>query len=341
MENAWDDIQALNHSSPYSNEIQSPFEAMYKYTPKLIGIPKPDFLKNGDTTARRNHKDDKNIDPYGCNQWAAKNFDRNSQTMKERLIDEYWMEKIHDRPNSTPLEPGENIYYRDPTIKGFGRWKPGIIINRKGEEENNGRLIQLKGYDILDTVTGKHTTRTREDIRIKKKSKLEDKIYKEYVEFLNRMHRASNEIHKDEEYKKTLFNEDYKQTPENRNIPPITQTEPTEEATITPEETTTPPEEPQPTPEVETPEQPEQPVERKISREEKNLKSELGNYWRCMDHDPHYDGDLGRRLRTRVTELNTDNEVTMEDYWILENEYDDDFKDWKELYQKINRSHKV
>ena len=62
---------------------------MYKYTPKLIGIPRPDFLKNGDTTKRRNHKNDKNIDPYGCNQWEEKNYDRNSQTMKERLIDEY------------------------------------------------------------------------------------------------------------------------------------------------------------------------------------------------------------------------------------------------------------
>ena len=65
--------------------------------------------------------------------------------------------------------------------------------DKKGEDENNGRIIALKGYDILDTVTGKHTTRTREDIRVKKKSRLEDKIYKEYVEFLNKMHRASNE----------------------------------------------------------------------------------------------------------------------------------------------------
>ena len=56
IEDAWDDIQALNHSSPYSNEIQSPFEAIYKYTPKLIGIPKPDFLKNGEQTKRKTTK---------------------------------------------------------------------------------------------------------------------------------------------------------------------------------------------------------------------------------------------------------------------------------------------
>ena len=80
-----------------------------------------------------------------------------------------------------------------------------------------------------------------------------------------------------------------------------------------------------------------QPVGRKLSREEKNLKSELGNYWRCTDHDPHYDGNLGRRLRARVTELNKDNEETIEDYWILENEEDDYFISWKKVYQETNR----
>ena len=338
MEDAWDDIQALNQSSPYSNDIQSPFEAMYKFTPKPIGLPKQDYLRNGDTTKRRNHKDDRNIKPYGCI-IEEENFDRDSQTMKERLIDEYWMEKIHDRPGSALLDPGENIYYRDPTIKGFGRWKPGIILERKGEEENNGRLIKLKGYDILDTVTGKHTTRTREDIRIKKKSRLEDKIYKEYVEFLNKMHRASNENHKDEEYKKPLFEETYKQTTANNS--PITQEKDKEETPTAPEEPTTPPEEPQPTPEEPAPEQIEQPTERKISREEKNLKSELGSYWQCTDHDPHYDGHLGRRLRTRVTELNKDNEVPMEEYWILEDETNEDFQAWKDLYKKTNENYKV
>ena len=114
------------------------------------------------------------------------NFDRDSQTMTEKLIDDYWMEKIYDNKVSRMLTPGDNIYYRDPTIKGFGRWKPGVIIDRKGEAEYNGRIIPLKGYNILDTVTGRHTTRTRDDIRIKKKSKLEDKIYKEYVKFLNK-----------------------------------------------------------------------------------------------------------------------------------------------------------
>ena len=209
--------------------------------------------------------------------------------MKERLIDDFWEEKIHDRKANTTLEPGENIYYRDPTIKGFGRWKPGVILDRKGEEENNGRLIKLKGYDILDIVTGKHTTRTREDIRVKKKSKLEDQIYKEYVEFLNRMHRANNERTKDEDYKKPLFKESHRKNTTETQEPTTIQEAQGEETTETPEaqteEITTPPEEP-----IQTTEEPsviltEQPVGRKLSREEKKLKSELGNYWSCTDHD--------------------------------------------------------
>ena len=165
--------------------------------------------------------------------------------MKERLIDDYWMEKIHNRNPAILLSAGDNIYYRDPTIKGFWRWKPGVIIDRKGQEENNGRLIDLKGYDILDTVTGKHTTRTREDIRIKKKTKLEDKIYKEYIEFLNKMHRASNESTQGEDYKKPLFKESYEKPPENQFQPPTTRAEHVEKSTDPPEQ--------EPSPTMETP----------------------------------------------------------------------------------------
>lgn len=56
MSDAWDDIQALNQSSPYSNEIQSPFEALYGFQPEVIGIPQSDYLKTIDETKRRNHK---------------------------------------------------------------------------------------------------------------------------------------------------------------------------------------------------------------------------------------------------------------------------------------------
>ena len=213
-------------------------------------------------------------------------------------------------------------------------------MDRKGEEEINGRLIKLKGYDILDTVTGRHTTRTREDIRVKKKSKLEDQIYKEYVEFLNKMHRASNNRTEGEEYKKPLFKESHRKNDtevQKQTTQETQEEETTETQQAQPEAVTTPPEEPTLQADEPIATQPEQPVERKLSREEKNLKSDLGNYWRCTDHDPHYDGGLGRRLRARVTELNENNEETIEDYWILENEDDEYFTSWKKVYQANQR----
>ena len=80
-------------------------------------------------------------------------------------------------------------------------------------------------------------------------------------------------------------------------------------------------------------------MERKTSREEKNLNSELGDYWRCTDHDPHHDGGMGRRLRARVTELskvNTEEEIEdeLQDYWSLEDEKDKNFEAWRELVNK-------
>ena len=159
------------------------------------------------------------------------------------------------------------------------------------------------------------------------------------MEFLNKMHHANNNRTEGEEYKKPLFKESYRKnnTETQQQTPQETREEETTETPQTqPEETATPPEEPTSPPDepgepVGT--QPEQPEGRKLSREEKNLKSNLGDYWRCTDHDPHYDGNLGRRLRARVTELNKPNEETIEDYWILEDEEDEYFTSWKKVYQ--------
>ena len=345
---AWDDIQALNQSSPYSNETQSPFEAMYGFQTAVFGLPQPEYLKKqkiaGDNLqTRRNRKSDRNVKPYGCKSQDESNFDRDSQTMKERLIVDYWMEKIHKSDHATMLEPGDNIYYRDPTIKGFGRWKPRVIIDRKGEVTQNGDIIRLKGYNILDTITGRHTTRTRNDIRIKKKSKLEEKIYKEYIQFLNRMHEADNADKGNEHYQKPLFNEEYKPAADGRGdqSPIIPTARDAEKPIETPTEAMNPiGQEPTTTPEA-TEETPAPETERKMGREERNLKSELGDYWKCTDHDPHFDGPIARRLRVRTTNLKIDEEEsgpTQEDFWTLENDMDPYFTKWKKAYKQIHES---
>ena len=154
------------------------------------------------------------------------------------------------------------------------------------------------------------------------------------MEFLNKMHQANNDKTEGEEYKKPLFKENYEENNNNQHTTKDTTDEKLKQNNPTqpgdnpnqPEHKNHPPDEPKTA-------QPEQSEEKKQSREEKNLQSNLGSYWRCTDHDPHYDGNLGRQLRTRVTELNNHNEETMEDYWVLEDEDDTYFASWKKIYQ--------
>ena len=78
---------------------------MYGFQTEVFGIPQPEYLKkqkinNDRLTARRNHEAERNVDPYGCRPEKGSNFDRDSQTMKERLIHDFWMEKIHNTKNA-------------------------------------------------------------------------------------------------------------------------------------------------------------------------------------------------------------------------------------------------
>ena len=119
------------------------------------------------------------------------------------------------------------------------------------------------------------------------------------------MHEQDNKRTDDASYKKPLFNEEYKQPDLNQGdqTSPIHTTKHMEKPVETPMDTTIPIKE-EPTPNTEAPEeQPAPAKERRPSREETNLKSDLGNYWKCTDHDPHYDGPIARRLRVRATDL--------------------------------------
>ena len=155
------------------------------------------------------------------------------------------------------------------------------------------------------------------------------------MEFLNKMHRASNMHGGGDDYKKPLFKETY-ENPRKSPAPETAVQEVPQDKTSEPHAVTTLPEPAAEEPTTTTNPEPQSPPPnpRKISREEKNLQSDLGDYWRCTDHDPHHDGQLGRRLRTRVTKLTKHNEVPIEEYWILEDETDKAFQEWKVLYKK-------
>ena len=151
------------------------------------------------------------------------------------------------------------------------------------------------------------------------------------------MHKASNDTTKGAEYLKPTFKEDYNQ-PEGTQFTPPTRAKHVEQPPNQPTEDTAPPEE-DTTPNTEPQEnQPNPEPERKTSREERNLKSDLGNYWKCTDQDPHYDGPIARQLRIRVTGLKEEEtEPTQEDFWTLEDDKDAYFQKWKQTYTKIHK----
>ena len=65
-------------------------------------------------------------------------------------------------------------------------------MGRKKDIEQNGTVMEANGYDIIDTNSGKWTTQTRDDIRKYKHTKVEAKILKGYVKFLNTLHTERN-----------------------------------------------------------------------------------------------------------------------------------------------------
>ena len=55
---------------------------------------------------------------------------------------------------------------------------------------------------------------------------------------------------------------------------------------------------------------------------------------------PNIDGPIARRLRVRVTGLKKDeeeSEPTQEDFWTLEDDEEEYFKEWKQKYTQIHK----
>ena len=71
--------------------------------------------------------------------------------MKDRLIDDYWVEKIHEDIGINRTSEGDRIYYRDPSRKGFGHWRPGVILGRKPDIHQSGTITEANRYEIVDT----------------------------------------------------------------------------------------------------------------------------------------------------------------------------------------------
>ena len=100
-------------------------------------------------------------------------MDNHRLTEYERIISKHWMEKIHDPP-AIKLEEGDRVFFCDHTERGYGRWRPGFILQRKTQYKYpNGTIYDSKGHDIWDLQTCRRVSRTRADIRKYKEDMVE------------------------------------------------------------------------------------------------------------------------------------------------------------------------
>ena len=69
------------------------------------------------------------------------------------------MEKISANPTEE-LTCGDRVYYVDHQSKGYGRWRKGIILQRKTDYEYTDGFRRTHGYDIYNVENCTTVSRT-------------------------------------------------------------------------------------------------------------------------------------------------------------------------------------
>jgi hypothetical protein len=195
LEDAMRDINALKHSQPYSDRVQTPNEEMTGRPSQVAGIPSPDYILNGEIPAHRITKGEyKGTNPTYKSapqptapeqpQTETAPTDTDPDTAEENEMSKDWLEKTSESNPTAHLECGDRIYYIDYHYKkGPRKWRRGIIIQRKQEYAYANRARRTAhGYDIYDIENCTHVTRTRNDIRKYRPTKME----REAMEQINR-----------------------------------------------------------------------------------------------------------------------------------------------------------
>ena len=212
---------------------------------------------------------------------------------------------------------GDRVYYLDHQAKGSDRWRRGIILQRKADYVYSSGIYRSHGYDIYDIKNCTTVSRTRQDIRKYKHTKIEREILERDNKHLAEMRREflkNNNFQnprmekpvkfETKDYDTAVKNSKYpQQTPENHQTPTEepAQEKPQEQvARQKPTEETTAPN----NPETPTPNTPgtTTPSDTKSSLAQRRLGTGLdGNYWQCKESH-------GRRLRVRTTGLQEEEE---------------------------------
>ena len=310
------DLAALNTFAPTKGNKLTPFEALHGMVSPIFGMPiteenKKMLLKRDWMTKYPKRGTIDSNTPLRCPD-PGKCFteDMDIHTRIERNRDTDWLEKIHKSPEHS-LSSGDRVYFSMPNVKGYGKWKSGIIMERKEDYQYADGTRSSKGFTIFDLENCKTTTRTRRDIRKYKMSKVEKELMKECVKIANKLqiefhknpatsppdHPKPSEIILGQHYTKDSWPANRAPDNEFHTIPdeiiPEEQTGNIEDSNVsqplenTSQElpTTSAPENIATPPVFTTPKQ-----KRMLS----NLKSSLGEHWKCDD---------GNHLTTRTMRL--------------------------------------
>ena len=132
--------------------------------------------------------------------------DNHPQTKEENELLQDWVKKINGNYKET-LTCGDRVYYIDHlTTKGSKRWRTGIILQRKKDYEYFNGIKREHGYDIYDIENCTTVSRTRQDIRKYKHTKVEWKLLEKANKHLAKMRREfmKNENFKDPRMEKPI-----------------------------------------------------------------------------------------------------------------------------------------
>ena len=117
IEDAIDDINALNMSSPYNNKTLAPVEELFGRTAPVNGIPRPDHLdkeliSRELISERKTRAEHTGSNPEGRT-FTPEDQDEGTQAENEFSAD--WVEKINGEINKSKgeLTCGDRVYYLD------------------------------------------------------------------------------------------------------------------------------------------------------------------------------------------------------------------------------------
>ena len=212
-------------------------------------------------------------------------------------------------------------------VKGPGRWRTGVIIKRKQDYKYSTGVYEAHGYDIYDVENCTTVTRTREDIRKYKHTKIERELLEVAHKHLHAMRKEflkNDRFHNEGSDAPVEFEmSDYDTA--KRNSPYLSEQEFTEDEVI-PDgmEPTRAHLDQRPIPEAHDDVHAEQKIKQepnpeakvephpteppKVSNEAKKLQGKLnGPYWTCSENH-------GRRSY-KVSEIETTDETAFKKTW--------------------------